>query len=106
MMKFTLPLLLLSISSVAQNIPANKQAVLSSVAKHEKELIRLSDSVWSYAEIAMKEHKSAKILADYAEKQGDLRLMIRAMAEQHELFQQAVKESVQWYKQSLTTAGN
>ena len=69
-MKFTLPLLLLSISSVAQNIPANKQAVLSSVAKHEKELIRLSDSVWSYAEIAMKEHKSAKILADYAEKQG------------------------------------
>ena len=46
------------------------------------------------------------VAIDYAEKQGDLRLMIRAMAEQHELFQQAVKESVQWYKQSLITAGN
>ncbi|MFM1794990.1 MAG: p-aminobenzoyl-glutamate hydrolase subunit, partial [Bacteroidota bacterium] len=44
----------------AQTIPANKQAVLSSVAKHEKELIGLSDEVWAHAEIAMKEHQSAK----------------------------------------------
>ncbi|MEY3059908.1 MAG: hypothetical protein RL000_1260 [Bacteroidota bacterium] len=54
----------------AQNIPANKQAVLSSVAKHEKELIGLSDEVWAHAEIAMKEHQSAKALSEYAEKQG------------------------------------
>ena len=54
----------------AQSIPANKQAVLSSVAKHEKELIGLSDEVWAHAEIAMKEHQSAKALSEYAEKQG------------------------------------
>ena len=31
---------------------------------------RLGDLIWAYAEIAMKETKSSKILADYAEKQG------------------------------------
>jgi len=49
---------------------ANKKAIIASVEKHEQELINLSDSVWTYAEIAMKETKSSKILADYAEKQG------------------------------------
>ena len=64
-------LLLLTGQLFAQEpIPANKQAILNSIAKHEKELIRISDSVWSYAEIAMKEYRSAKILTDYAEKQG------------------------------------
>lgn len=64
-------LLLLTGQLFAQEpIPANKQAILNSIAKHEKELIRISDSVWSYAEIAMKEYRSAKILSDYAEKQG------------------------------------
>lgn len=70
MMKYIIPLLLLSLSSTAQTIPANKQAVLNSVAKHEKELIGLSDEVWANAEIAMKEHQSAKALSEYAEKQG------------------------------------
>jgi len=59
MMKYIIPFLLLSLSSTAQTIPVNKQAVLSSVAKHEKELIGLSDEVWAHAEIAMKEHQSA-----------------------------------------------
>jgi aminobenzoyl-glutamate utilization protein B len=70
MMKHIIPFLLLAVNSFAQNIPANKQAVLSSVAKHEKELIGLSDEVWAHAEIAMKEHQSAKALSEYAEKQG------------------------------------
>ena len=70
MMKYIIPCLLFSLSSFAQNITANKQAVLSSVAKHEKELIGLSDEVWAHAEIAMKEHQSAKALSAYAEKQG------------------------------------
>lgn len=48
--------------------------------------------------------QQCNVTIDYAEKQGDLRLMIRAMAERAELFQQAVKESIQWYQQSLTTA--
>jgi aminobenzoyl-glutamate utilization protein B len=70
MMKNIIPFLLIAINSLAQSIPTNKQAVLSSVAKHEKELIQLSDEVWAHAEIAMKEHQSAKVLSEYAEKQG------------------------------------
>ena len=67
-----LPLLFLSQLLIAQKtIPsANKNAVLASVEKHQQELIKLSDSIWAFAEIAMRENKSAKILADYAEAQG------------------------------------
>jgi aminobenzoyl-glutamate utilization protein B len=66
-------LLLLCICTIAfsqQNASPNKQAVLRSVQQHEQALIQLSDQVWSFAEIAMREHQSAKVLSDYAEKQG------------------------------------
>src|SRR5881392_1819699 len=48
----------------------NKKAVIASVEKHQQELINLSDSVWKYAETALKEYKSSKALSDYATKQG------------------------------------
>ena len=69
---WAIPALFLSLSIMAQTgiVPANKKAVLSSVEKHEKELIGLSDQVWGFAEIAMQEHQSAKVLSDYAEAQG------------------------------------
>jgi len=51
-------------------IPEKKQAILSSVDRHQDELIYLSDQIWEFAEIAYQEHKSAKALADYAEQQG------------------------------------
>lgn len=51
-------------------VPPNKQAVLNSVTRHQEELVRLSDQVWEFAEIAMKEKQSAKVLSDYAEQQG------------------------------------
>ena len=51
-------------------IPDTKKAVLASVETHSLELINLSDSIWSFAETALKENKSSKILADYAEKNG------------------------------------
>ncbi len=58
----------------AQNKPVkvaeNKKAALASVEKHQQELINLSDSVWKFAETALKESQSAKILAGYAEKNG------------------------------------
>lgn len=44
--------------------------MLASVEKHQQELIKLSDQVWGFAEIAMRETQSAKVLADYAEQQG------------------------------------
>jgi aminobenzoyl-glutamate utilization protein B len=62
---------LFSVSYSQQNkFSANKQSVLNSVEKHKNELIKLSDQVWSYAESALKEKQSAKVLADYAELQG------------------------------------
>ncbi|MEY4114560.1 MAG: hypothetical protein RLZ76_1253 [Bacteroidota bacterium] len=53
-----------------KTVPANKQSVLNSITKQEKELITLSDQVWSFAEIAMKEYQSAKVLSAYAELKG------------------------------------
>ncbi len=54
----------------APPLNAEKQAVLASVQKHEKELIELSDKIWGYAEMAMREKKSAAALADFAESRG------------------------------------
>jgi len=71
-----LPLCLSIVSSIdAQKksvLPSNaeKQFVLASVQKHEKELIALSDKIWTYAETAMREKQSSAVLADYAEAQG------------------------------------
>ncbi len=48
----------------------NKTTVIQSVDKHQQELITISDKIWGYAETALREHKSAKELADYAEAQG------------------------------------
>ena len=48
----------------------NKKAIQSSVEKHEKELIRISDEIWAAAEIAFQETESSQALIDYAEKNG------------------------------------
>ena len=74
-MKKYILLLLTACLSMAQaqekiSVPANKQSVLSSIAQQEKSLITLSDQIWGFAEIAMREHQSAKVLADYAEQKG------------------------------------
>src|SRR5215470_19881066 len=70
-MRSRLLFLILCISSFAfsQTNP-NKNSVIASVEKHQQELIILSDSVWKYAETALKEYKSSKVLSDYATKQG------------------------------------
>lgn len=65
--------LAISIAATAQKQkqPApNKQSVIQSVDKHQAELIKLSDQVWAFAETALNEYKSSKVLADYAEIQG------------------------------------
>jgi aminobenzoyl-glutamate utilization protein B len=66
---FILPLFICSLAN-AQVVSKNKSAVLASVEKHQQELIKLSDQVWGFAETAMRETKSAKVLADYAAAQG------------------------------------
>ena len=47
-----------------------KQTAIASVEAHQKDLIQLSDQVWRFAETALRETKSSKVLADYAEQQG------------------------------------
>jgi aminobenzoyl-glutamate utilization protein B len=73
-MKSSLIILLLglaAVTSIAQpKISPLKAAALKSVDAHQQGLISLSDSVWRYAETALKEFKSSKALADYAETQG------------------------------------
>ncbi len=49
---------------------ANKDDAVGSVDKHREELIRLSDQIWRFAETALRETKSARVLADYAQSQG------------------------------------
>jgi aminobenzoyl-glutamate utilization protein B len=47
-----------------------KQDVVASIEKHRAELTALSDKIWAYAETALRETRSSKVLADYAEQQG------------------------------------
>lgn len=53
-----------------KKLSKNKKALIASVEKHKTELIRISDQIWSSAETAFEETKSAEILASYAEQQG------------------------------------
>jgi aminobenzoyl-glutamate utilization protein B len=55
----------------AEDVPsAAKQAAVQSVDRHARELTGLSDEIWAFAEIALREYKSSAALADYAAKQG------------------------------------
>jgi aminobenzoyl-glutamate utilization protein B len=47
-----------------------KEAAVAALEKRKADLVRLADQVWAYAETALREHKSAKLLSDYAEQQG------------------------------------
>ncbi len=70
MKKYFISLLFICSLVNAQEVSKNKSAILASVEKHQQELIKLSDEIWSFAETAMRETQSAKVLADYAELQG------------------------------------
>src|SRR5262249_38268588 len=47
-----------------------KEAVVASIENHKAEMVSISNQIWRYAEAALKEGRSSKLLADYAEKQG------------------------------------
>ena len=49
---------------------SEKQLAAASIEKNRDQLIALSDEVWRYAETALKETKSSKALADFAEQKG------------------------------------
>jgi aminobenzoyl-glutamate utilization protein B len=63
--------LLCTLATFSQNNISNtKKAIIASVEKHEANLINISNDIWALAEEAFQEHKSSKILSNYAEKQG------------------------------------
>jgi aminobenzoyl-glutamate utilization protein B len=49
---------------------ATKRAAVAAIDTHAAALTKLSDQVWEFAETALREHRSAKVLADFAESQG------------------------------------
>jgi len=54
----------------AANIDDLKAAVIASVDEQYDPLVSASDAIWSFAETALNEKKSAELLANYAEEQG------------------------------------
>jgi len=59
----------LPLSIFAGDVKKKEEAV-ASIEKHKSELTNLSDQVWAFAETALRETRSSKVLADYAERQG------------------------------------
>jgi aminobenzoyl-glutamate utilization protein B len=49
---------------------AEKKRALSVVEQQRADLVAMSERVWEYAETALRENRSATLLADYAEKNG------------------------------------
>jgi aminobenzoyl-glutamate utilization protein B len=54
----------------AAPLSENTMRALASIDAHRREVVDLSLQVWRFAETALQETRSAKVLADYAEKQG------------------------------------
>ena len=63
----------LALSAQADNdsyIAELKGAAIASIDQQASSLIKLSDSVWEFAEVALAETESSRVLAHYAEAQG------------------------------------
>jgi aminobenzoyl-glutamate utilization protein B len=56
--------------AVAAQETAAKRAAIHSIDRHAADLAAISDKVWAYAETALREKRSATVLADFAEQQG------------------------------------
>lgn len=66
----SLSILLLWVAGFVYSDEALKKTAVSSIDKRAAEMTALSDQIWAYAETALRETKSSKALADYAEKNG------------------------------------
>ncbi|HEX8407583.1 MAG TPA: amidohydrolase, partial [Thermoanaerobaculia bacterium] len=47
-----------------------KSATIKTIDANEAEMVKLSDEIWRYAETALKETRSSKALADWAQAEG------------------------------------
>lgn len=62
--------LFVSMLNAQQQLSKEKLGIANSIESRKDDLIKLSDQIWAFAETALAETKSSKILADYAEKSG------------------------------------
>ncbi|MCW8984754.1 MAG: amidohydrolase [Thermoanaerobaculales bacterium] len=63
-------MLLAAVPSIAGDLQTAKESAVEAIDAHRAELIELADQVWAFAETALRETRSAAVLADYAEAQG------------------------------------
>ncbi len=63
-------ILLLASTAFAATDLRKKEEAAAAIEKRRAEMTRLSDQIWGYAETALRETKSSKALAEYAEQQG------------------------------------
>ena len=49
---------------------ADKLAIANAVESRQEKFWRMSDAIWSYAELGLEEYRSAKLLADGMEAAG------------------------------------
>ena len=63
-------LFFLTITCFSQSLNTTKRNIIKSIESHEKEILKISDKIWALAETAFNEHKSSKLLSDYAEENG------------------------------------
>jgi aminobenzoyl-glutamate utilization protein B len=61
---------LVAMPVVAGDAQSAKQAAVESIDAHRSELVDLADQIWAFAETALRETRSAAVLADYAEAHG------------------------------------
>jgi len=54
----------------AQDLPPAKRAVLAETDRLSGEIARIANTLWNYSELALKEHRSAALLADLLEREG------------------------------------
>ena len=69
----SLVFILLSAPLMAQEngtVSELKDAAIASIDSQRESLVNLSNQVWGFAETALGETQSAKLLADYAQEQG------------------------------------
>jgi len=67
---FTLFTVFLSSSSLSQDIAPAKQAALEAAGKLEPQIRHLALELWKHSETALREHKSAALLADALQEEG------------------------------------
>ncbi len=62
--------IVMSVVTAQADLMTDKQQAVEAIDDQSGALIEMSDQIWAFAETALREYRSAELLADYAEAQG------------------------------------